>query len=214
MKFLETPLIALLIMSPQLLFSLLIVIFAVLYYGVLSKKERLGYWIGLCTWREKLPLVGMHINENYELLPGEKIVIPRTLCMASNTLPVLSFLWRPMGFMVTNKRIMMALRLDLLIYTRETFGRSNYWKSDVKEMPEHRFPLRSNFRIDNIQYGEDEGVPFMEIAPAVVETNMAGFLKTEVPPSHGKLFGRLAKIRVYHPQAKKISELFGKTKKQ
>jgi|GEM_PF-6885901 len=199
---------------PSIIVSSLLVIFALIYYGTISKKGRVDYWIGLCTWREKLPLIGLNLNENYELLQGEKVLMPRTLCMTSSTLPAISFFWRPMSFIVTSKRIMMGMRLDLILYLRDTFGRMNYWKSDVEEMPEHHPPLRSNFRIDDIQYGEDKEVPFIEVTLAIVETSMAGFLKTDIPASHGKVLGRIGKIRIYHPQAKKIFELFAKAKKQ
>lgn len=164
--------------------------YATFFWFILSKKERkklsrLGY-----KWNKGA--FGVEVDKEFELMKCEKIILPMTEAYVIGK-SVASYSEYPREVIVTNMRILIGLYANLLFYRRVTFGEFNFWHKDAKNIPSTAANLLgANEKIKNIEYGRDK--------------ERGGYVKL-VP---GKFSAIGYSFKIYHPQAKKVFDIFSK----
>jgi hypothetical protein len=130
--------------------------------------------------------------ETFDLVPGERILFTTTSCFVhiENAFGY----WENSGDVtVTDKRIRLAVKGMGSMKT-------NYWRNIVKEIPASKSLWEKSFTIKKISYEEETG-----------SGRAAGFIK--IAYSGNQLIGNEIEMKIYHPRAKEICDIFSKTGK-
>lgn len=156
------------------------------YWLILSKKSRKELQLYNYEWQKKH--FETKIHPKFDLVKGEQIIFPMEKCHIIGKTAT-SYSEYPREVIVTNKRILVGLRVFGL---RVVFGKSNFWHKDAKDIPSVPTEiLGGNAKIKKIEYGKDENGEYVNIIPE-------------------KYSAIGARIKIYHPKAKKIFEIFSK----
>ena len=116
------------------------------------------------------------ISHPMDLIPGEKIVIPKTPCLIK-AISIASLTRFPRHIIVTNFRITIGFLNSLSLFSKrkmeERLGLMNFWHPSIEKIPETPSQkgllgafgnmLGANTTIKDVAYGSDSGGPFVII---------------------------------------------------